>query len=579
MKKLIISMIVVLVMGTLSCTKNFDKINTNPGSFVAAEPEAVLPGVFLNFINRLETTNIRTLWEYGHMIDPVNRYNTGEDQNWTVPYVQVLGNTAQLKKLYAGNPSYVNRMAITDIWECYVYFFLVTTYGPVPYSKMGDTSDPSVQYDDEDTIYKSLLARLKTDAASLKVTGGDKFASDPIYAGDMSKWIKFANSLRLRIATTAQNNLGDEAVSVIKELMANESSMITSDADDPKLNYGTASGSQSVYNQLLVQGTSFNGTAAPVMSDYLFTYLRSYKDPRLDAYFQKAATPFNITDTLTSTNSALHYIVSYPIPHLGQPKSNILLPTWSLNVPTYPFTAPPFSGSTVPTNYSTLPSALVAANRPFYIMTYAEVCFMKAEAALRGYGGSQTAEQYYNAGVTANFTFWGLSSAQANSYLAQNGIKWNTSGKGFNYDLGFINTSIPNDNFKRIWIQQWMNYFDDGGFEAWTLLRRTQALVLPPHTNPNGASITTIYQNLPDRFLYPVQAEAQNNPKGYAAGVKLLGGPDLVTTRLKFEPAYTPVDWSKVKAFYDIGFVQKWYGKNIEDLQAAGIKYTVNSSY
>lgn len=147
MKKTIICLLSVFVLTALSCTKDFDKVNTNPSSFTAAEPEAVLPGVFLNFINRVEFTNIRTLWEYGHQIDPIGRYNTGDEQNWTVAYTQVLGNTKQLKNLYTGKAEYANRLAITDIWECYVYFYLTASYGPVPYSHMGDTSNPDVEYD------------------------------------------------------------------------------------------------------------------------------------------------------------------------------------------------------------------------------------------------------------------------------------------------------------------------------------------------------------------------------------------------------------------------------------------------
>jgi hypothetical protein len=581
MKKTIKYLGVLLFVMATSCTKDFQKINTNPGSFLVAEPDAVLPGAFLNTINRFELTNIRTLWEYSHLVDPQGRYNPGDEGTWTTLYVNVLGNTTQLKKIFLNNPAYTNRMAITDIWECYVYAYLVGTYGPIPYTKTGTISSTDIEYDDENTIYTSILARLKADAAAIKTTG-DKFTGDPIFAGDMTKWIKFANSLRLRTALTVQSNLPALAASNITELMANEAGLLSSDADDPKLTYGTATGSQSTYNVQLVQGTSFTGTATPVMSDYLFTYFRSYHDPRIDAYFLKAAVPFNITDTLTSTSTSLHYIVSYPIPHLGQPKSPAVLPTWSLTSPADPTGVVPFTGSTVPNNYSTMQPALLAASRPFYIMTYAEICFMKAEAVLKGYGGAgnQTADQYYYAGINANFAFWGLTTAQATAYEAQNGIQWSTAGQGFNYDLGFINTSIAANNLTKIWLQQWMNYYDDGAFEAWLLQRRTQNLVLPPHTAPGATSgLVTIYQNLPDRFPYPVTNEASVNPIGYANGVKLLGGQDIVTTPLKIEPAYIPTDWTKVQAFYDLSFVEKWYGKNIEDLKAAGIKYTLLSTY
>ena len=100
MKKKLLYMITVLGVSLASCTKNFTEINTNPGAFIAAEPEAVLPGVFYNTINRFEINNFRTLWEYSHLIEPTGRYLTGDENTWKELYVTVLGNTNQLKKLY-----------------------------------------------------------------------------------------------------------------------------------------------------------------------------------------------------------------------------------------------------------------------------------------------------------------------------------------------------------------------------------------------------------------------------------------------------------------------------------------------
>jgi len=595
MKKTIKYLGVLLVIMVASCTKDFQKINTNPASFVAAEPEAVLPGVMFTTINTFENANVTTLWEFSHWVDPyAERYNANNDGAWTTFYVNVLGNTTQLKKLFLGNPAYTNRMAITDIWECYVYAYMVGTWGPVPYSKAGVTSSSDIEYDSENAIYTSLLTRLTADAAAIKVTGGDGFASDPIYPPSsnpgslqMSRWIKFANSLRLRIALTVQNNLPTLAASNITTLMANEAGLISSDADDPTFTYNVSN--VSPYNTQLVVNNSYASGA--VMQDYLFTYFRSYHDPRIDAYFKKAPVPYNITDTLTSTGSSLHYIVSYPIPHLGTPKAQALLPTWSLISPADPLGYIPFNGSVYSSdknnltgNYSSMQPALEAAARPYYMMTFAEVCFMKSEAVLNipGITSLQTADKYYYSGINANYAFWGLTSAQASAYEKQPGIAWSTAGVGFNYDLGFINTSIPVGNLTKIYLQQWINYYPDGGFETWLLQRRTQNLVLPPHTNPGNTN--SLYSNLPDRFTYPVNEPALN-PTGYKNALKLFGSPDPLgvvdayDTHLAIEPSYPLINWNAAKPFYDISFVQKWYGTHIEDLQAAGIKYTVLATY
>jgi hypothetical protein len=569
MKKTIIYLTVLLIITAVSCTKNFTAINTNPGAFVAAEPEAVLPGVFVNTINKFETVNLTTLWEYTHIIDPAGRYNVPAEGNvWTNDYVTVLGNTKQLRNLYTGNPGYTNRIAITDIWECYVYFYLVGSYGPIPYTHMGDTS-PVIAYDDENTIYTSLLSRLKADAAAINTTTtGDKFPTDPIYGGNMTQWIKFANSLRLRIALTVQVNLPALAATNIADVMANENTLLTSDADDPKLSYGTATGSQSPYYTNLVLTTNYINGAYPVMSETAWTWFRTYNDPRMSAYFAPSQTPIQITDTLTSTADALHHIVTYQIPYAGQALANVLLAGWSLNATpadpsgTYPLTAP----TNAQVNMSQLQPSIIgtsASMRPFYIMTYAEVCFMKAEARLNYPSvGSKTADVYYYAGINANFAMWGLTQAQANTYQQQQGIQWGTAAAGFNGSIGLYRTNLTaTDNAKRIWLQEWLNYFPDEAFEAWVLLRRTQAFVLPPHTNPGGESgLTTNYENLPDRYNYPIANEAVVNPIGYAAGVKLLSnGQDWGMTPLKFEPPYTPINWAVAHPFCDISFVQKYY--------------------
>jgi hypothetical protein len=560
----------VLLISTQSCTKNFDKLNTNPSQFATPDAESILTGVFKSTVDRLETNNMTWLWEYSHIIEITGRYNTGDDNTWNTMYVNALGNLRQLKKLYGADPAYANRVAIANIWECYVYAYLVGTYGAVPYSQAGTTGNV-ITYDDENTIYKSLLDRLKQSSDAISLTG-DKPTPDAIYGGDLTKWKKFANSLRLRIALRCQRNLPAESVAAIKDVMSNEAMLIGSDAENAKFSYGTAELSQSPYFITFVRN-NINATALPILSDYAFTYFRSFKDPRLDAYFTKAATPFNIPrDTLTSTTDGLHYMVTYPIPHLGAPKSFALLSTW--NLPQIPF-----SGAVVPTNFSRLPAAITAADRPFIIMNYAEVCFMKAEAAYLGYGGSQTADQYYYAGINANFNFYGITPANATAYQAQDGIKWGTAGKGFNYDFGFINTSIPADNLKKIWIQEWLNYYCDGGFDAWCLQRRTQNLSLPPHTSPGTPNLVSyLYADLPDRWQYP-NVETTVNPKGVQDGIAKLGGADVSTTLLKIAAPYTHRDWGTAPAFLDYSFVQKWYGNNIQDLTAAGIKYNTLGTY
>jgi hypothetical protein len=579
---------VILLVSLMSCTKNFNKLNTNPNAFSSPDFDPVMSYVFKNTTDQMENDNWGYLWEYGHVVDPYGeRYNAGDNSRWNTYYINVLGNIRQLENLYGNNPGYSNRIAIAHIWECYIYYQLVATYGPIPYTHAGDKT-PVILYDDENTVYTSLLSKLKTAASSITLTG-DKMTTDLIFNGNLTQWIKFGNALRLKIALQVQKNLPDLASANIKDVMSNEALLPQSDADDAMFAYGTASGSQSAYYiHYVLNETAANAikqTTGPIMSDYVFTYFRSYQDPRLGAYFNPAQSSIGIKDTLTSTGTALHYVVTYTIPHLGTPKSTAVLPQWNLTAQIFQ------AGLNYITNFSTMPGLtqlpvktpsginLLAANRSFYHTTYADVCFMKAEANMLGYGGTQSAQAYYTAGINANFAFWGLTPAQATAYEAQNGIAWSTAGHGFNYPQGYINTSIPADNMTKIWIQEWLNSYDDGAFDAWCLQRRTRNLSLPPHTNPGTPDLfITAYADMPDRWNYPL-AETSVNPVGAASGAKLLGNYDYPSTVLQFAKTYTHTNWATVNAFYDDSYIEKWYGTTIDALKSQQIPYTLLSTY
>src|ERR1700761_966778 len=109
----------VLMISALSCTKNFNKLNTNSSQFTDPGPEPILTGVFKITADRSETNNMNWLWEYSHIIEESGRYNTGDDGTWTQFYINALGNLRQLDNLYGKNAAYSNRVAIADIWECY----------------------------------------------------------------------------------------------------------------------------------------------------------------------------------------------------------------------------------------------------------------------------------------------------------------------------------------------------------------------------------------------------------------------------------------------------------------------------
>jgi hypothetical protein len=428
---------------------------------------------------------------------------------------------------------------------------------------------------------------------------GDRLSYDVIYpGGTITNWIKFANTLRLKIALRCMRNMGALATSNIQDVMGNEANTISAETESAKMSYENVTSNYNPYWIKYVQPNTYypyNPTASgvpPKMADNLQAFFRSYNDPRMTVFFDSVppANRFIITDTLTSTADDSLRVVTYPIPYLGTPLAAPgTLNSWiSLAGQTNPI------GSLNNKAYSNIaPSIVTNPSRPIMMLGYAETLFMKAEAAILGYGGSKSAEQYYNAGIDATFAFWGIPSAAATTYKNTNGIKFGTAGTGYNNFTGLVNFSIPQADINKIWIQRWMTYFPDQSFDSWCLIRRTRFFSFAPNTNPGGYSSYSIhptYMDIPGRSSYPnspTQSIQQLNPNGYRSALQELG-----TTRpddfdpdqqLHFALPFTVPNWTNPNAFYDLNYLKKWYGTTIQSLQAAaasgGFKYGITTTY
>ncbi|HTE10977.1 MAG TPA: SusD/RagB family nutrient-binding outer membrane lipoprotein, partial [Chitinophagaceae bacterium] len=579
----------LIIAGTIisSCKKITD-INVDPTQFTSVMPEATMNAVIRATPYMLTPSPVQNFWELNNWTSPNGRYNSTD--MWQTSYVTILENLEQLIKNYGDDTVAVNRTQIARIYRAYIHSVLVGSYGPIPLSQANNSNYlATVMFDTEDSVYSNILNTLKDASSKINVARtNDKLSYDVIYGGDLLKWKKFANTLRLKIALRCTNVLGPKANQVITECMADEANLINSEAEVARIQFdNTAQQNQNPY--YWVYSGKANGAYTlqfPKLNEFMLAFLRSYKDPRIHAYYDSlplgpAATPNStrqiITDTLSSLADDSLRVVTYPIPYWGWPKANTNLAGW---VPDLANTTNPMSNVNLASNIDS--SIYLNPARPFILLGYAETLLMKAEAKQLGMGGTQTAEFYYNAGVKANFDFWKAnfdgyknltnpnSSATAatdlnayNAYMQVPGIKWGSSATGYfrNY-IGVTDAAIPDGDINKIYVQQWMNYFPDGGFDAWCLQRRTWVLKFSPHTNPGSAGFT--YSDVPYRTFYPSNLVSLN-PKGYEDALGQLGvamGAEAVnnTVPLKFMAPHTVINWDAVPAQYDLGFVRKWYG-------------------
>jgi hypothetical protein len=600
-KRIYLFIVVLTTLGLASCTKNFDKLNTDPTQFVKVSPESLIEtavkrtGDMVGSSGLNNGINVNT-WEIANFAEAGARYTANDQGVWQTSYVNILENLVQVEKDYGADTSFTNRVQIAKIWKAYVYSILVGYYGPIPIAEANNLNNLNVvNFEPEDTVYTKILSILKDASVKIDVTRiKDKLTYDVIYgssANPLLSWKKFANTLRLRIALRCRKNLGGVADAAIQELMASETTLIGSEAETAKVPYENVSGNENPYYKTYIKA-AFTGNF-PRMTDMMFMYLRSYKDPRINYYFDsvKLSSRYRVTDTVTSTTPGddSFRVITYPIPHYGLVKSNTKLAGWTATLAggTDPQGQTNAGGLTGVSAYS-----MVALNilnnpaRPIIMLNFAEAQFLKAQAAILGLGGTQTAESYYNSGIDANFAFWGIATPLRDAYKLGNGVKFGTTGTGLWNYLHIVNADLPAGDISKVYFQMWLNYYPDQPFDAWCLQRQTRVLHLSPHTTPGFASL--LFQDIPDRGVYS-NAVSTQNPTGYSGALTLLGSPGYADetsnpyVRLKFEAPYTVPNYDAIPAYYDLSGMNKWYGSTIQSVQAAaaaiGFTVTITKTY
>lgn len=264
-----------------------------------------------------------------------------------------------------------NKKVIVDILSVYSYSVLVDTFGDVPYTESLDIEGfPLPKYDDAKTIYKDLISRLTADAAALNTTAGSFGSADLIYGGDVAKWKKFTNSLRLRLAVNMSDV--DPTYASTQIVAAVNSGLISSNADNANLVYLTdISNANPLYVDLVASGRKDF-----VIADTFANKLNSLTDPRRAKYFTFAP------GTTTYVGGVYGAGNSY-------------------------------------TNFSHINDAILDPTFAGTIFDYTEVEFLLAEASARGVAVGGTAATHYTAAITASMQNWGVATADIATYLAQ----------------------------------------------------------------------------------------------------------------------------------------------------------------
>jgi SusD/RagB-like outer membrane lipoprotein len=365
---------------------------------------------------------------------------------------------------------------------------MTNTFGDIPYfealagDSVGSTLSP--KYDAQKDIYADFFKVLDDASKSLSSASNSFGKADPIYGGDPKKWQKFANSLRLRLAMQIVNVDPATASTQVAAALAAPGGVFTSNADMALFAWP----GDGVYNN--PWSGNFQTRDDHRMSQTLMNIMLASSDPRIPVFAQPTlADPTKyagMPNGLSQATASAYFNISSRPGKIFWPSANA-------------------SGVTGGTGITT----------PSYLMTYAEVAFLEAEAAARGIGGltSGQAQGFYNAGITASLNQWGITdAAKISAFLANANIAYKGGVAG--------QTQIAT--------QEWVALFTDGT-QAWALWRRTCA---PATLKPGPFAIIS---TVPRRFEYSDTEKSTNADQVSAALSQMGASADDFTTRMYWD--------------------------------------------
>lgn len=316
--------------------------------------------------------------------------------------------TWEIRALSEGEKN--NWLAIIDVCKAYVFAVQADAFGAVPFSEALDPDILSPKYDAGADVYSSVIAMLDNAIAAIDPGApGFPASQDPVYEGDAEGWLKFANSLKVRLAINTADVDAGRAATLISQALA--SGVFESNADNASITYQNSSPNTNPVWEDLVQ----SGRADYVVANTLVDKLLALNDPRLPIFAEPVAGGATFEGGTYGDNN------TYSLKsHIGDL-----------------FHQPGLEG---------------------LILDYSEINFMLAEAAERGITTPMTAEEHYNEGVAASLEYWGMEEAAITAYLAQPEVAYGTAEGGGTWK-------------QKIGVQQWIAFYNRG-FEGWSTWRR-----------------------------------------------------------------------------------------------------------
>ncbi|MGZ3776548.1 MAG: SusD/RagB family nutrient-binding outer membrane lipoprotein [Mucilaginibacter sp.] len=479
MKRLFLIAVAFIITGIAGCKKDYLNQEVNPNNPSGASLPLLLAGALNNSTNIVSTGYPGYMVWAGYAVTSgnyvpnatINQYqitNTSFNGTWTNWYA-TLANFNTIQQAASKDASQANFQAIAMIMKAYGFQHLVDQFGDVPYTQAFQPSTilfPA--YDKGTDIYEDLGKQLDAAIALIHANGSaaSPGTSDIVFNGDMTGWLRFANSVKLRLAMRVSGTTGTGSDPLITDLASTAADGYLDATHEAIANpgYQNLTGKQNpIYGGFVLDANGNpGGTGVYYRANaFIVNTLNSTGDPRAEALFNLVPPPGSPAGTPAT-----------------QVRGNIFGDNSSNNL-TNNYTST-YAGAGVARSSS--------QGQPLF--SGSESLFLQAEAANRGII-SGDAKALYQAGITASFEELGLTDAQAAAYYAQalNDVNWDASA----------------DKEQAIITQKWIALSINFPFEGWNEFRRTGFPAVPASIDP--AKVLT---NTPYRVLYPLSELTTN---------------------------------------------------------------------
>ncbi|MEE9462547.1 MAG: SusD/RagB family nutrient-binding outer membrane lipoprotein [Bacteroidales bacterium] len=514
----------------LGCTEDFEELNTNDRVLTELDAATIgnifgrvqYRGYFMNYHQTAQNLFADHYCQY--FANTQNAFSSDRyvlvggwlNGAWRAFYGNVPNNLGEVLEATdpVENPGFEAMHAVAQIWRVIIYERIANYWGPIPYSQVNNV-EASVPYDDEETMYKSFFTTLDAAIAALAPLSGSATnvfgENDQIYydndlkGGNVDSWIKFTNTLRLRLALRISDVEPGLAQSEAEKAVA---AGVMETLDDNAEFQNTANSPHNMPR--MIGWNEFR------MSSAMESVLTGYDDPRVAAFFSPAVDP-EFGEWRGLRNG--YEIVDLAAPELFYDKLSRIGPKWV-----------PITQQDVIT---------------WEILMAPEAYFCRAEGALKGWNMGGTAEELYNSGIEMSMLYWGIDPALIGPYQQSANVPVGTHDSP-NAPAGFLGVGDPVSTIpvkfdagdaavarEQILTQKWLGLYPDG-WEAWADQRRAD---LPKRYPIMASENADVGVNDVMRRVQFVSSEYEQNADAVSGALGKLSGPDKGSTRLWWDPA------------------------------------------